>query len=160
RLVVRLDGISFVLRFVRPQPGIRIRVFEESDKGFLKLAAVCAAACIALMAAFFVGAKRMQRIESGGIQVPAQYARLLIRPEPKKKSLKKETSGLPEGAKAAEEEGKLGLKDAKREEADPSRPGTPVVDPRKREEDRKRVMTAGLLGAWGRARGAAKILGS
>jgi len=159
RLMVQLDGISFVLRFVRPQRGIRIRVLEESDIGFLKLAAVCAAACIALMAAFFVGAKRTSRVESGGIQVPAQYARLLIRPEPKKKSLKKETSGVPEGAKAAEEEGKLGLKDAKRDEADPSRPGTPVVDPRKREDDRRRVMASGLLGAWGKTADASDILG-
>ena len=159
RLVVQLDSISFVLRFVRPQPGVAVRVLEQSDVGFLKVASICAVASVALIAGLLVGSKRSSSIESAGVQVPAQFARLLIRPEPKKKSLKKDTSGLPEGAKAAEEEGKVGIKDAKRDEADPSRPGTPVTDERRREQDRRRVMTAGLLGAWGKAPDASNLLG-
>jgi len=158
RLQISIANVSFVLRFVRRQPGIKIRVLEESDQGFFKIAAVCVITCIALIAGMLVSRGPGSRIESSGASAPAQYARLLIRPEAKPHPIKK-VSGLPEGAKAMDEEGKFGVPKAKQEEADPSRPGSPIVEPRKREDDRKKVMTAGLLGAWGKAPDASNILG-
>jgi len=159
RLQIWIANVSFVLRFVRRQPGIKIRVLEESDWGFVKIAAVCTAVCIALIAGMLVSGKSGFRLDSGGASTPAQYARLLIRPEVAKPHPIKKLSGLPEGAKAMDEEGKFGVPKAKQEEADPSRPGSPIVDPKKREDDRKKVMTAGLLGAWGKAPDASNILG-
>jgi TonB family protein len=87
---------------------------------------------------------------------PSKYVKFLVKPE-KKIELKKfqELSGMAEGAKPKDDEGKFGKKDAKQEQADPSKKGSPVVDAQKREEDRKRVMSAGLLGALGGAAGAA-----
>jgi TonB family protein len=158
RLKISIENVSFVLRFVRPQPGIKIRVLEDSDWGFFKIAAVCAAACIALIAGLLVSSKPVSRFETNGASAPTQYARLLIRPEPKPHPIK-QVGGLPEGAKAKEEEGKFGVPKAKQEQADPSRPGSPIVEPRKREDDRKKVMTAGLLGAWGKSPDASNVLG-
>src|SRR5229473_1235595 len=111
-----------------------------------------------VVAGLLVSGNAGSRIESSGASAPAQYARLLIRPEAKPHPIKR-ISGLPEGAKAMDEEGKFGVPKAKQEEADPSRPGSPIVEPRKREDDRKKVMTAGLLGAWGKAPDASNILG-
>src|SRR5215469_15955257 len=159
RLRISLGQVSFVLRFVRPLPGVKIQVLEETDVGFLRIAAVCAMACILLIVGLVIGSKPRLLSDGGMPQMPAHYARFLIRPEVKKKAAKKEDIGLPEGAKAKEEEGKFGLKNAKKEEADPSRPGSPIVDPRRQEADRKKVMTAGLLGAWGKAPDASNLLG-
>src|SRR5260370_32936862 len=112
----------------------------------------------AVIAGLLVSGNAGSRNERSGASAPAQYARLLIRPEAKPHPIKR-ISGMPEGAKAKDEEGKFGVPKARQEEADPSRPGSPIVEPRKREDDRKKVMTAGLLGAWGKAPDASNILG-
>ncbi|MGQ0507032.1 MAG: hypothetical protein ACT4TC_17125, partial [Myxococcaceae bacterium] len=82
--------------------------------------------------------------------------KLLVKPERKIEIQKfKDLSGVAEGAKAKDKEGKFGKQEAKKDEADPSKKGSPVVDENKREQDRKKVMSAGLLGALGGASGAA-----
>jgi TonB family protein len=159
RLHIPLENVSFILRFVRRQPGVKVRVLEDTDIGFLKIAALCAMAFIALIADFLINGQPAPRVDRGALQPPAQFAKLLIRLEEKRKQPSKKVSGVREGAKAMDEEGKFGLKNAKKEEADPSRPGSPIVDPNKREDDRKKVMTAGLLGAWGKSPDASNILG-
>ena len=78
----------------------------------------------------------------------AKYQKIVIAPpspEVKKKVL--DLSGVKEGAKAQKEEGKFGKKEAKKQDADPSKKGAPVVDPNKREEDRMKVAKSGMLGA-------------
>src|SRR4029077_12525385 len=86
---------------------------------------------------------------------PAKYVKMIVRPE-KEKALKKlDLSGLEEGKKPKDDEGKFGKKDEKKDKADPSKKGSPIVDANKREEDRKKVMAAGLLGALGGAAGGA-----
>src|SRR5260370_34303449 len=85
----------------------------------------------AVIAGLLVSGNAGSRIESSGASAPAQYARLLIRPEAKPHPIKR-ISGLPEGAKAKDEEGKFGVPKAKQEEADPTRPGSQIVEPRKR----------------------------
>ncbi len=85
---------------------------------------------------------------------PAQYARLVVKPQKIidlqqfKKAQKQ--AGADEGAKAKDEEGKFGKRDAEKKEADASKKGAPTVDKDRREEDRKLVSQAGLLGALGR----------
>jgi TonB family protein len=156
---ISFGSISLLLRFVRPPPGVHVQVLDESDFGFFKIAAVCAMAAIVLIVGLLVVGGPLRRFDGGGLPVPARFARLLIQPEPKKPRPAEEISGVREGAKAKDEEGKFGRKEAKHEEADPSRPGTPIVDPRKREQDRKQVMSAGLLGALGKGSVASNILG-
>ena len=69
-------------------------------------------------------------------------------PETKPETPKfKDLAGVKEGEKAKGDEGKLGKQDAKKKEADPSKKGAPVVDPNKKETDRKKVMKLGLVAA-------------
>src|SRR5207237_1253459 len=75
----------------------------------------------------------------------------------------RDASGVQEGAKAREEEGKLGKPEAKKKEAAPSRKGSPVTEPDKRESDRRKVMRLGLVAALSKmgatASGASNVLG-
>ena len=64
-----------------------------------------------------------------------------------KEAKKEEKKGHEE--KKAHVEKKEEKKDEKKDKADPSKKGAPIVDANKREEDRKKVMKAGLLGALG-----------
>jgi hypothetical protein len=75
----------------------------------------------------------------------ARMTQYVVKPEDKPKF--KELSGAKEGAKAKDAEGKFGQKDKPKKDADPSKKGAPVVDPNKKEEDRKKVMNSGLLAA-------------
>ena len=59
----------------------------------------------------------------------------------------RDVSGVQEGAKAREDEGKLGKPEAQKKQAAPSRKGAPLVEPDKRESDRKKVMKLGLVAA-------------
>src|SRR5690606_18348707 len=58
-------------------------------------------------------------------------------------------SGVEEGAKAKDEEGKFGKVEAEQQQAAPSKEGAPVVDVDKREKDREKVMSSGLLALLG-----------
>jgi outer membrane biosynthesis protein TonB len=74
-----------------------------------------------------------------------------VKPEPKLEQPKfKDLAGVKEGEKAKEKEGKLGKEDAKKKDADPSKKGAPVVDPNKKETDRKKIMKLGLVAALSR----------
>jgi TonB family protein len=59
----------------------------------------------------------------------------------------RDVSGVQEGAKAREDEGKLGKREAKKKQAAPARKGAPAVEPDKRESDRRKVMKVGLVAA-------------
>ena len=151
---ITLDRVSFMIRFSRPSAQVTAPKLEEQDFSFFKIASISILVFIAMVVSIFI----TPAVDDGGnediFQNPAKYVKLLVRPE-KKIELKKELSGAKEGAKAKDDEGKFGKKEEKKQEADPSKKGAPVVDANKREEDRKKVMSAGLLGAMGGAAGAA-----
>ncbi|MFL5320591.1 MAG: TonB family protein [Myxococcaceae bacterium] len=155
RIQVSLDNVAFIIRYVRPSAAVNASTMEEMDFTFFKIASICIMASIALVVAMF-----LTPVGEGGLgddifQNPAKYVKLLVKPEKKIDLKQKELSGAKEGAKAKEDEGKFGKKEEKKQEADPSKKGAPIVDANKREEDRKKVMQAGLLGAMGGAQGAA-----
>jgi len=154
QVTVTLDTVSFVVRFARPSSAVAAPKLEEMDFSFFKISTISIMTFIAMVVSIFI----TPHVDDGGnediFQNPAKYVKLLVRPE-KKIELKKELSGAKEGAKAKDDEGKFGKKEEKKQEADPSKKGAPVVDANKREEDRKKVMSAGLLGAMGGAAGAA-----
>ncbi|MEN9797478.1 MAG: hypothetical protein RL653_1174 [Pseudomonadota bacterium] len=154
QVTLTLDKVSFMIRFSRPSARVTAPRLEEQDFSFFKISTISILVFIAMVVSIFITPK----VDDGGqediFQNPAKYVKLLVRPE-KKIELKKELSGAKEGAKAKDDEGKFGKKEEKKQEADPSKKGAPVVDANKREEDRKKVMSAGLLGAMGGAAGAA-----
>jgi hypothetical protein len=161
RVRVSLENVGFILRFVRPSATVSGRGIANSEVNFLKMAAVCALGCAAVILGLLLRPRPEVRPIDNAIQTPAKYVKMLIQQEQKVQLAKKarEGDGLPEGARAKDKEGKFGRPDAKREQADPSKPGSPFVDERRREEDRKKVMRAGLLGALGDQALASNIFG-
>ncbi len=151
RAQVSLENVAFIVRYVRPSARISVNTLEEADFTFFKIASICLMAFIALVLAMI-----LTPIGIGGegddiFQNPAKYVKMIVRPEKEKaRSRKLDLSGLKEGKKPKDEEGKFGKKDEKKDKAVTFlKKGAPIVDANKREEDRKKVMKAGLLGALG-----------
>ncbi|MGA9526364.1 MAG: hypothetical protein WBV82_33230, partial [Myxococcaceae bacterium] len=154
RAQVSFEDVAFIVRYVRPSAAVPAGSFEEADFSFFKIVSICMMAAAALVAAFLLTPRDDSGMSDDIFANPSKYVKLLVKPE-KKVELVKKLSGVEEGAKAKDDEGKFGKQEAKKPDADPSKKGAPVVDANKREEDRKKVMSAGLLGAMGGASGAA-----
>jgi len=156
RVQVSLDTVAFILRMVKPSAAVQAASLQNADFTFFKISTICVMALIAMVAAIVLTPQENTFSSDELRENQAKYVKLLVKPE-KKIELKKklEKSGVEEGAKAKGDEGKFGKQEAKKQEADPSKKGSPVVDANKREEDRKKVMAAGLLGAMGGAAGGA-----
>ncbi len=149
RAQVSFDSVAFIVRFVRPSAAIAMNTMQEHDFTFFKIVSICLMAFFALVAAMII-----TPLGEGGdgddiFSHPSKYVKMVIKPE-KKQELKKlkGLSGIAEGAKAKDKEGKFGKQEAKKQDADPSKRGAPIVDANKREEDRKKVssLMAGMFG--------------
>jgi TonB family protein len=154
RVQVSFDNVAFILRYVRPSAAVPAGSMEEADFGFFKIASICLLAFFACVAAFLLSPAMDGGMGDDIFANHSKYVKLLVKPE-KKPELVQKLSGAEEGAKAKDDEGKFGKQEEKKKEADPSKKGAPIVDANKREEDRKKVMSAGLLGAMSGASGAA-----
>jgi TonB family protein len=149
RAQISFENVAFIIRYVRPSAAITMNTLQEHDFTFFKITSICLMAFIALVAAMII-----TPLTGGGegddiFANPSKYVKMVVKPE-KTQELKKfkDLSGLAEGAKAKEKEGKFGKQDKDKKEADPSKKGAPVVDANKREEDRKKVssLMAGMFG--------------
>ncbi len=160
RVEVSLGTVSFVARYVRPSPGIAANSLAEADFTFFKITSICLLAGLAVIMAMVL-TPRAEQPESADIFNDQQrVAKFLIAPEKKLEQKKLQLTGVEEGAKAKDEEGKFGKEEAKQAEAAPSKPGTPVVDKNKKEKDRQVVGKVGLLGAFkGMKGGASDVFG-
>ncbi len=154
RVQVSFDNVAFILRYVRPSAAVPAGSLQDADFSFFKVVSICLLALFACIAAFLLSPPMEGGMGDDIFANPSKYVKLLVKPE-KKPELVQKLSGAEEGAKAKDDEGKFGKQDEKKKEADPSKKGAPIVDANKREEDRKKVMSAGLLGAMGGASGAA-----
>lgn len=148
RAQVSFEQVAFIVRYVRPSAAVTLNTLDEHDFTFFKITSICVMAFIALVAAMII-----TPLGEGGqgddiFGNPSKYVKMVVKPE-KKQEVKKfqDKSGVQEGEKAKEKEGKFGKQDAKKPEADPSKKGAPVVDVNKREEDRKKVssLMAGMF---------------
>jgi TonB family protein len=154
RVQVSFENVAFILRYVRPSAAVPAGAMVEQDFTFFKIASICLLAFFATVAAFLLTPRSDGGVSDDVFANPSKYVKLLVKPV-KKPELVKKLAGAEEGAKAKAEEGKFGKQEERKPDADPSRKGAPLVDPNKREEDRKKVMQAGLLGAMSGASGAA-----
>ncbi len=148
RAQVSFDTVAFIVRYVRPSSAVSLNTLNEHDFTFFKITSICLMAFFALVAAMVI-----TPFGDGGegddiFGNPSKYVKMVVVPE-KKQEVKKfqDKSGVKEGEKAKEKEGKFGKQDAKKADADPSKKGAPVVDVNKREEDRKKVssLMAGMF---------------
>jgi TonB family protein len=146
---VSFDNVAFIIRYVRPSAAISINTLEEADFTFFKIVSICLMAFFALVAAMVLTPLGYGGEGDDIFANPSKYVKMVIKPEKKQEIKKfKDLSGVAEGAKAKEKEGKFGKQDSKKDQADPSKKGAPVVDANKREEDRKKVssLMAGMFG--------------
>ncbi|MBU8897419.1 hypothetical protein DRW03_29460 [Corallococcus sp. H22C18031201] len=160
RAEVALGALTFVLRQVRPSAAIEAPALSERDFAFFKITVMCLMVAAALLAALTLTPRTESRSADDIFESQQRVAKFLIAPEKKVEMKKLQLQGVEEGAKAKDEEGKFGKEEAKKAEADPSRPGTPVVDRTKKEKDRQVVGKVGLLGAFkGLKGGASDVFG-
>jgi TonB family protein len=149
RVQVSFDNVAFIVRYVRPSAAVVMNTLEEHDFTFFKITSICLMAFVALVAAMVLTPMGDGTEGDDIFGNPSKYVKMVVKPEKKQEIKKfKDLSGIQEGAKAKEKEGKLGKQDAKKDQADPSKKGAPVVDANKREEDRKKVssLMAGMFG--------------
>lgn len=146
---VSFTDVAFIIRFVRPSAALTVNTFEEHDFTFFKIVSMSLMAFFALVAAMVLTPLGMGGDGDDIFANPSKYVKMVVKPEKKQEIKKiKDLSGVAEGAKAKEKEGKFGKQEAKKAEADPSKKGAPTVDVNKREEDRKKVssLMAGMFG--------------
>lgn len=149
RAQISFEHVAFILRYVRPSRAVSINTLEEADFTFFKIVSVCIMAFIALVAAMLITPMGEGGEGDDIFGNPSKYVKMVVKAEKKQEIKKfKDLSGIEEGAKAKEKEGKFGKQEAKKDQADPSKKGAPVVDANKREQDRKKVssLMAGMFG--------------
>lgn len=149
RAQVSFDNVAFIIRYVRPSAAVTVNTLEEHDFTFFKIVSICLMAFFALVAAMVLTPMGYGGEGDDIFANPSKYVKMVVKPEKKQEIKKfKDLSGVAEGAKAKEKEGKFGKQEAKKDQADPSKKGAPTVDANKREEDRKKVssLMAGMFG--------------
>jgi len=149
---VTFGNVNFAIRFVRPATAVAASGWDESEYRFFKIGAVCVLAFVALLTGVVLTSPDLRPLDASN--TAQKYIRFLVRPQRRAQAEKKKASLA---AKAAEKE-KL-AKEEEKQRTEPSRPGAPARDQKKREEDRRRVMNAGLLGALKGKPGASNIFG-
>jgi len=160
RAEVSFGTISFVVRYVRPSLAMKVNTLDEADFTYFKITCISLMAAAAVLLAILLTPRTGKPSADDIFQDQQRIAKFLIAPEKKIELKKLKLAGVEEGAKAKDEEGKFGKEEAKKQEADPSKPGTPVVDKSKKEKDRQVVGNVGLLGAFkGLKGGASDVFG-
>lgn len=157
RAMVSLDSTAFIVRYVKPSNRVAAPMLQDGDYTYFKIASIALLAFFALVVAV-VFTPKIDDASDDIFKNPSKYVKMIVKPEKKIEFKKKELSGAEEGKKAKDDEGKFGKKEEKKKEADPSKAGAPIVNKDKREEDRKKIASAGLLGALGKNDGAASNL--
>lgn len=160
RAEVSLGTLTFVVRYVKPSPMVAVNTLEDADYTWFKILSLSLVAAGAVVAAMLLMPRSEGVSENDIFQSQQRVAKFLVQPQKKIETKRLDLKGVEEGAKAKDEEGKFGKEEAKKAEADPSKPGTNVVDKTKREKDRKVVGRVGLLGAFkGLKGGASDVFG-
>jgi hypothetical protein len=152
---IDLAHLSLLVRHVAPAPGMVVQRRDQVDHTFFQIAGVCLLAAAALVAAFLIVPSTDTRSADDIFQDHARtVVRLLVKPAARPlKPPPRQPTGVEEGARAKGEEGKFGREEARPEERDPSRPGSPIADVNRKEKDRTSVQKVGLLGAVARLGG-------
>ena len=133
---------------MRPSKRIASNIWGTVDFYFTKVLSTSFMAHVLFLAALLLTPVHTEQLSEDLFKNPNRFAKLIIKPpEEQPKHKFRRLSGVAEGAKAKDKEGKFGKKEAVKKEAAPSKKGAPIVDVNKREQDRKKVMSSGLLAA-------------
>jgi len=140
-LAIDIDGVIFFVR--QTHPSLAVQAAGERDFAFLALSSVASFIFVMLGLVYQFSPTHP---ESDGIIPPERLVELLLKEEPppppeeKKDDNKEANEDAGEGAKAKEEEGKVGKEEAKLKEAKGEKVNSPV-------QNREIAENAGLLGA-------------
>ncbi|HWE22971.1 MAG TPA: AgmX/PglI C-terminal domain-containing protein, partial [Myxococcales bacterium] len=151
RIDVRVaPQLTLSVRYGRAERNVERSLFANLDLGFASTVAVA----LLFLALFWLMVRIAphpdETVTDDLARNQQRIAQYQVKPHEKpveEPPKTRDTSGVREGAKAREEEGKLGKREAKKKEAAPARKGAPVVEPDKRESDRRKVMKLGLVAA-------------
>ena len=155
RAEVTLGTLTFVARYVRTSPALKVNALQEADYTWLTIAAVTLMAASAAILAMVLTPRTDAPSADDIFQSQQRVAKFLVQPTKPIDMKRFKLKGAEEGAKAKDEEGKFGKEEAKKAEADPSKAGSPIVNKNKREQDRNKVGSVGLLGAMKGLKGSA-----
>ena len=152
RIVVRLaPQLTLIARYVRETRPRQAGFFKKLD---LTFAIVILLALLGLGVFFRVMSTTVLQPLSYKAEMqidPDRYTKYQVKPSPPIEKVEqpkaKELAGLEEGEKAKDEEGKLGKEEAKKPDAAPSKPGTKVADPDKKNKDLAKIKNLGLIAA-------------
>jgi len=142
-------SLTLIARYVRAQRQKDKGLFESADVGFLStlLVALLALGLFFLMVS--ITPRNDDAYSDDLTRNEQRYTKYQVKPPEKapEQPKFKDLSGAREGEKARGDEGKLGKEEAKKKEADPSKKGTPEVDPNKKEKDLAKIKKLGLIAA-------------
>jgi TonB family protein len=144
RVQITLDTVSFIVRWVRPHVAATSGV-GAVDFYFTKVLTTSFMAGIVILAAIYITDKNAESLSEDLFKNPQRFAKLVIKPPDKEK--KKKIELKKEKEKVTKVEDKYGEKKDEKKK--------PGVDVNKREQDKKKVMNAGLLALLGGGDGAA-----
>ena len=153
RAEVSLGTLTFVVRYVKPSPAVAVNALKELDFTWMKIASITLLGAGAFVLAMLLTPHAAAPSADDILQSQQRVAKFLVKPQQPVDLKRFKLKGAEEGAKAKDEEGKFGKEEAKKAEADPSKAGAPMVNKNKREQDRKVVAQAGLLGRLQGAQG-------
>jgi hypothetical protein len=143
RALVTVGTTHLIVRWIKPAARSKTGFFDSVDFYFTKVLSVAFMIHLVLFVGFWITPLNNDLLSEDLFKNPSALVKTLIKQPDKKKKF--DLSGVKEGAKAKDKEGKMGKKEAKKPEAAPSKKGAPIVDAKKREEDRKKIMNSGLL---------------
>ncbi|MCB9673012.1 MAG: AgmX/PglI C-terminal domain-containing protein [Alphaproteobacteria bacterium] len=155
RLAVDIEGVTYFSHKVLAGSKLLSRAAEDPDYPFIAISAFMG--FLGLMFGLIIYFMP-PRPSLGVDEIPDRFVEMTIdKPEPEEKMDKKPEANpdAGEGAKAKEDEGKVGKKDAKMEKAKGNK-----VDIQKAQKDREIAENAGLLGAMQDAGGMDGVFGS
>jgi hypothetical protein len=148
RIVAQIaPRLTLVARYVRGTPQRDKSLLEQIDISFAStvLIALLALGLFFLMVSI---APRSDNYSYDLSRNQQRFTKYQVKPPAKVEQPKfKDLSGVKEGEKSKGDEGKLGKEEARNKEADPSKKGTPRVDPNKKESDLRKIKKLGLIAA-------------
>ncbi len=145
RLAYKTGNITVVAQYVRGD--VAMGVGRVMDFYFPRILVISALLHVFFVVAAFMTPQLNRGLVDDLFKNQNRFAQMILKaPEEEKKREKLDLSGMKEGAKAKDDEGKFGKKDKPKKDKMASKAGAPRVDPNKREKDRKIAMNSGLLG--------------
>jgi len=153
RVTLEFGNLRVIARYTKPQPVMSRPLGERLDINFLSTLAILLLIAVAFERMIAISDFSGWNLLDDLFKNKDRFAKYVAAQEKKEKK-PDQLSGVKEGEKAKNEEGKFGKKEADKPKAAPSKPGAPVVDKDKAEKDRQKVANSGLLAAFGKDTGA------